>query len=158
MVIKYLKYGWPANRLPAAPPPTIGNKNHASATKFPEFVSQYLSSEIKKGAVMGPFEEVPFDHGRVGVSPLSTRPKRDTDDRRVILDLSYPEGRSVNDHTPKDNYLGWTVNLVYPSVDDLARHMWELQGDCYMVKRDASRCFQWIPWDPMDYSLFRWFK
>lgn len=33
----------------------------------------------------------------MAVSPLNTVPKKDTTDRRVILDLSWPPGTSVND-------------------------------------------------------------
>ena len=43
---------------------------------------------------------------------------------------------------------------MYPGVDDLAMRMKDQGTDCYMFKRDASRCFRWIPWDPFDYSLF----
>ena len=72
----------------------------------------------------------------------------------MILDLSFPEGASVNDHTLKDTYLGMKIQLVYPTVDDLAKRMYELQDDCYFFKRDVLRCFRWIPLDPYDYQLF----
>ena len=88
------------------------------------------------------------------MSPLSIRPKRESQECRVILDLSSPEGGSVNDWTPKDSYLGHTINLTYPSVDDLVERMYHLGEDCYMFKRDASHCFRWLPLDPFDYPLF----
>ena len=51
---------------------------------------------------MGPFDKIPFQN-KVGISPLSTRPKKDSDKRRVILDLSFPMGGAVNDGIIKDN-------------------------------------------------------
>ena len=153
-IIEFLKYGWPANRLPNMPPPTINWENHASAVNFPQAVESYLQNEINEGAVMGPFHSIPFDNGLVGVSPLSTRAKKDSSERRIILDLSYPEGYSVNDWTPKDTYLGMHVDLKYPGADDLAIRVYKLGTHCRMYKRDASRCFRWIPLNPHDYQLF----
>ena len=152
-LLNFLRYGWLANRLPGLPPPTINHRNHVSALHFPDDIDEYLKVELMHGVVMGLFAEIPFYHKRVGVSPLSTRPKSDSTQRCVILDLSYPEGSSVNDWTPKDMYLGMTVNLPYPTVDDLAMRMSELGHDRYMYKCDTSRCFRWLPLDPFDYSL-----
>ena len=153
-VIEFLKYGWPSNRMPGAPPPIINTVNHASAMNYPTFIDEYLRKELAHGAIMGPFEEIPFSMNRIGVSPLSTRPKRNTNDRRAILDLSFPEHHAVNDFTPKDSYLGMNIELKYPSVDDLAMRIYELGANCYMFKRDIGRCFRWVPWDPFDYSWF----
>jgi hypothetical protein len=44
--------------------------------------------------------------------------KKDTLERRVILDLNLPAGNSVNDFISKDNYLGEIIQS-YPNVDDL---------------------------------------
>ena len=101
------------------PPPTINRVDHQSAVDHPLFVTNYIRCEVSKGASIGPFKCIPFSGTQISVSPLSTRPKKDTEER-TILDLSYPKGASVNDWTPKDNYLGFQVNLVFPGVDDLA--------------------------------------
>ena len=113
-VIQFLQYRWPANHMPGAPDPVHNHINHASANKHPLAITNYIRKEIQLGAVMGHFIDILFS-SRVGISPLSTRPKRLSDDRRVILDLSFPEGGSVNDYTPKESYLGMAINLVYPS-------------------------------------------
>ena len=152
-VLQFLRYGWPANRLPSAPEPKTLCTNHGSAVRYPTHLGNYIAKEISWGVVMGPFSEIPFD-ARVGVLPISTRPKRDSESHRIILALSYLEGESVNDHTPKDTYLGLNIELVYPTVDDLAVHMYQLGEQCLMYKRDVSRCFRWLPLDPFDYSLF----
>ena len=152
-IIQFLRYGWLSNRMPGAPDPTINMVNHGSVCKHPGFVDSYIEKEIALGATIGPFQTIPFDT-RVGVSPLSTRPKKDTDDRRAILDLSYPEGCSVNNWTPKDSYLGLNINLQFPTVDALAECMAFLGSDCLMWKRDAQRCFCQFGLDPGDYHLF----
>ena len=152
-VINFLKYGWPCNRVPGAPPPTINNKNHVSATKFPKFVQNYLDKETSLGATIGPFATIPFHQG-VGISPLSTRPKKDCEERRAILDLSFPEGSAVNDWTDKDSYLGIPIKLSFPSVDDLARRMKQLGQSCRMFKRDIRRAYRNFGVDPADYRVF----
>ena len=52
-------------------------------------MNAYLTEEISLGRVAGPFDAVAFPDGFV-VSPLNTLPKRDSDERSVIVDLSWP--------------------------------------------------------------------
>ena len=151
-VIQFLRYGFPANRLPHSPPPHVNHRNHTSAIEFPEFVDQYIDKQKSKSRIIGPVDNIPFD--RVGVSPLSTREKKDTEDRRTILDLSFPDGKSVNDHTPKDTFLGIKVCLKYPTVDDLAQRLHQIGTEAMMFKRDLSSYFLQIPLDPADIELF----
>ena len=153
-VVEFLKYGWPANRVPGVPNPTVNNVNHKSASEFSTDIDKYITKELRLGAVMGPFRDIPFSGARIGVSPLSTRAKKESIERRVILDLSYPDGKSVNDYTPKDTYLGLQIDLTYPSVDDLARHIAQVGRKTYVWKKDLSRAFRQYPLDPGDYELF----
>jgi hypothetical protein len=53
------------------------------------------------------------------ISPLNTVPKKDSLERRVILDLSAAGGTAVNVFISKDEYLGEPITLTYPRVDDL---------------------------------------
>ena len=55
----------------------------------------------------------------VCISPLRSVPKRDSDKRRVIMDLSYPEDQLINDLVNKDWYLGRPLNLKYAITDDM---------------------------------------
>ena len=89
----------------------------------------------------------------MGISSLSTRPKRDSTERRVILDLSFPPGESVNEGILKDNYLGFTATLKFPKVDNFALRIYSLGKNCMMFKIDLSRYFRQLPLDPGDYSL-----
>ena len=116
-VVEWMKYGWPVGRLPTMEPPTLTFKNHKGATDFPESLEKYIAKEDSYNAIIGPLETIPFTHF-VGISPLSTRPKKDSEERRIILDLSFPPGRSVNDGIMKDNYLGFYAKLTFPKTDN----------------------------------------
>ena len=48
--------------------------------------------------------------------PLSSVPKKDSTDRRTIMDLSFLLGTSVNDGIPKDTYMGDPFKLHYPAT------------------------------------------
>lgn len=101
---------------------------------------------------MGPYSNIPFEDN-IGVSPLSTRAKKGSSECRVILDLSFPVGDSVNDGIPKDTHLGFTAKLTFPKTDDFALTIFQLGKGCLMFKVDLSRYFRQIPLDPADYSL-----
>ena len=150
--MEWLKYGWPSGRLPTLPAPSITNKNHKGVTDHPDQLAKYIKKESSYGAVMGPYSRIPFKHG-VGISPLSTRPKKDSEDRRVIVDLSFPVGQAVNDGIPKDSYMGFNCKLEFPKMDQFALRIYSLGQGCMMFKIDLSRYFRQIPLDPGDYSL-----
>ena len=112
-VVDWLRYGWPGGRLPTLNPPGLSAKNHKGATEHPAQLARYIEREKTYGAVMGPYNKIPFSTN-IGISPLSTRPKKDSQDRRVILDLSFPIGNSGNDGIPKDTYLGLATKTHIP--------------------------------------------
>ena len=151
-VVEWIRYRWPTGRLPTLPDPLICSQNHKGAIDYPKALDKYIEKESKHGAVMGPYNKVPFT-GKVGISPLSTREKRDSQDRRIILDLSFPIGRSVNDGIMKDDYMGLPAKLSFPKVDDFALCIFSLGKGCFMFKVDLSRYFRQLPLDPGDYSL-----
>ena len=64
--------------------------------------------------------------GKTYLSPQNSVPKKETSDRRLILDLSFPEGNSINDGIPKDEYLGVMDKLSIPSVDELVEKVAEI--------------------------------
>ena len=151
-VVEWLKYGWPTGRLPTMQDPSKTFKNHKGATDHPQALKDYIHKEIEKGAVLGPFSTIPFED-KVGISPISTRPKKNSTERRVIIDLSYPQGSAVNDGMIKDNYMGLHAKLTFPKTDDLALRIFQLGKNARMFKIDLSRYFRQLPLDPGDYSL-----
>ena len=125
-IIQYLRYGFPISRDNKQVDPTPNAVNHKRATMFPEEVDKYFQREIKEGATMGPFRIPPFIN-RIGVSPISTRPKKDSNSRRIILDLSFPEGTSVNDGIDKNFYCRQEISLKYPTINTLAKRVLHLK-------------------------------
>ena len=151
-IVEWLRYGWPTGRLPTLKTPVLNTKSHRGALDYPEQMTKYIEKETRYKAVLGPFDKIPFTHN-IGISPLSSRPKKGSQDRRVILDLSFPIGDSVNDGIPKDTYMGFQARLTFPKTDELAFRIFQLGEGCYMFKIDLSRYFRQIPLDPGDYSL-----
>jgi hypothetical protein len=135
----------------------ICEENHKGATMFPDQMAKYLCDEMEAGSVVGPFSVSPFVGGH-NVSPLNSVPKEVPEDRRVILDLSFPCGASVNASINKDLYLGDKINLSYPSVDDLVELI-KVQGrGSLLFKRDLKRAYRQIFVDPIDIPKlgYRW--
>ena len=52
-----------------------------------------------------------------------TREKQNSDKRRIIIDLSWPAGHSVNAGVDKDSYLGSEFALSFPSIDDVTQNL-----------------------------------
>ena len=151
-IIEWMKYGWPIGRLPTLPDPQLTFKNHKGATQYPQALQKYITKESSHKAIIGPFTSIPFKD-KVGISPLSTRPKKDSDDRRIILDLSFPPTQSVNDGIAKDNYLGFSAKLTFPKTDQFALRIYQLGQGALMFKIDLHRYFRQLNLDPGDYSM-----
>ena len=77
-----------------------------------------MRTKASYGSIIGPFESNPFDC-QFKISPLNSFTKKDSSERRVILDLNFPSRCSVNDNISKDIYLGETNEVTYPNIDDL---------------------------------------
>ena len=90
-------------------------ENHPSATQFPDAVNDYLKTDISHNAIVGPFDASPFQ--KLHVSPMMMRPKPDGS-RRIIIDMSWPHGDSVNTHIPDQLFDDMTFHR-YPTVDNV---------------------------------------
>ena len=99
----YLEYGFPLGYM-LGNMPTPSQSNHQSARCYPSHVDHYITTELDAFALCGPFPKPPFDAFQI--NPLMTAPKKHSDMRRVILDLSHPDGASVNSGIPRGSYLG----------------------------------------------------
>lgn len=152
-VVEWLEFGWPIGcRFSGVSVPKCSYFNHRGAREFPVQVEGYLAKEVSEGHILGPFKADPFG-GSLITSPLNTVPKRDSDDRRIILDLSFPRGCSINDSVPKDSYLGVPSRLHFPSVDALVELVKDKGPGCMLFKRDLRKAYRQIPVDPHDYHL-----
>ncbi|WAR27316.1 hypothetical protein MAR_013020, partial [Mya arenaria] len=95
-------------------------KTYKGAEEFPVQINAYLRKELEFKAIIGPFKSNPFSSNLL-ISPLNSVPKHMSGERRVILDLSSHSGGSVNDFVPKDVYLGESVTLMFPKIDDFVK-------------------------------------
>ena len=89
IICDFLEFGFPLDFDKSVTLRTNERRNHRGAKQHPEYVTKYLNNEIEKCRIAGPFECNPFSIP-IMVSPLNTVPKASSDERRVIVDLSWP--------------------------------------------------------------------
>ena len=121
-----------------------------SAMEHPEVVREYLTTECALGRMLGPFSEqdqrfLPQCHiSRFGVIPKG----HNTGRWRLITDLSYPPGESVNDGIEAE-----LCSLVYTSIDQVARVAAGYQQGALLAKVDIEAVYRLIPVHPADRPL-----
>ncbi len=150
-LIDCLEFGFPLSYT-AQTPPRGDNRNHSSAHQFPDHVAQYLTQELSHVALAGPFSEDPFTPWFI-TSPLLTRPKRDSEKRRIIVDLSWPPGGAVNDGVMYQTWLGQQYKLKLPTTDDVESLITKHGTGCYLFSRDLSRAYAQLRTDCLDWPL-----
>ena len=150
-LIQYIKFGFPLSIQDRSQLHNTNVCNHYSALQYPTDIQKYLHKEIELGAMLGPQDSV--DHPEYHCSPLMSRPK-EGDNRRVILDLSYPRGQSLNDHVSKDRFDGNLFALKLPSIDNVVQDIIDTVNDPVLFKVDVARAFRNLPVDPADTLKF----
>ena len=109
--------------------------NMRSALTNPHPVDEYLREELAAGRVIGPLsrgEVASLQINRFGVIPKSGQPGR----WRLILDLSFPVGESINDGI--DPAL---CSLRYAKVDDAVRRILQLGKGTLLAKVDIEHAY-----------------
>ena len=105
--------------------------NMSSVQEHPEIVSQYIAVEVAAGRL----RPVPAKL----LSPIGLIPKKNRADAfRMIVDLSSPEGQSVNDRIASK-----ACSFYYSSVADAA----------LTAKLDLKTAYQMVPVHPEDSPL-----
>ena len=92
-------------------------RNHNGANNYPEEINKYLQEKIANNTILDPFKSNPFSSG-IKISPLSSVPKKDTSERRIILVLSFPKGNAINDYISNTEYLDQKMEIIFQKVDD----------------------------------------
>ena len=118
-------------------------RNMGSALERPEVVGDYLAEECSLGRVVGPLD--PGLYPTVQVSRFGVIPKSDTGKYRLIVDLSSPDGRSVNDGIESD-----LCTLSYIKVDDAVRAVQEKGRGARLAKVDVRSAYRIVPVHPED--------
>ena len=149
----FLKFGFPLD-FPHEKSSCLNSTedSHASAKNFPSHVQTYLDTEIEHKAIFGPYKDPPYGKS-THVSPFMSREKPDSDNRRIIIDLSWPLGASVNSFTTSNVYLNTVYKLQYPTIDNIISTLIKLGPGTLLYKVDLSRAFRQLRIDPIDYNL-----
>ena len=150
IIVDFLRYGWPINCVGSLPSSTFSN--HPSAAKNSVFLRSYVHKELVHCSICRSFTSNPCDTDCV-ISPLLSVPKRDSDDLRVIHDLSFPEGFYVNVGIAKDSYRNEPFRLRLPGIERLVEFVNKEGRGCHIFKKDLSRGYHQIPVDLGDYHL-----
>lgn len=147
----FLYFGWPIGYLSDALPVSVSD-NHPSALAYPNHVDEFINTEITFGAIEGPMADQPFTPW-MRISPLMTRPKKGSDTRRTIVDLSYPEGSAVNSAIKIAEYLGRDISYSLPTITDLIARLQQEGKGAFIWKADLAREYRQLRADPVDAPL-----
>ena len=110
----------------------------ASTRQDSNLVSSYLDEERSLGRVIGPLDIEAFPI--VQCSPMGLVPKGSSGKWRLIVDLSSPEGSSVNDGIDPT-----LCSLEYVTVDVVAKVAVQLGKGAFLSKVDIRSAYRTIP-------------
>ena len=108
-------------------------------------VYESIMKDIKLGRKMGPFIHPPLRN--FVASPLGAFVKH-SNKLRIIHDLSWPPGRSVNDGISHEDY-----KVKYISLDDITSIVKSMGPETLVCKLDLHEAFKTIPVTQNDWEL-----
>ena len=117
--------------------------NMLSANEHPQVIREYLAEECSEGRVIGPLPPAQFPDTHT--SRFGVIPKGSTGKWRLIVDMSAPEGTSVNDGISES-----LTSLSYVGVKDAARLITTQGRGALLVKVDVKSAYRNIPIHPDD--------
>ena len=121
------------------------------AERHPKVVQEYLQNELQAGRIVPvpPRWRANVHLSRFGVIPKKRQPGK----WRLIVDLSSPDGASVNDFIDTS-----VCSLKYASVDDAAEFVLRSGQGTLLAKLDIKSAYRNIPVHPEDRHLLgmRW--
>ena len=147
-ILDGLQNGFRVGFNPASVALKSATQNMPPASLQPSVIDDYLSMELAKGRVAGPFSSPPLPHlhiSRFGVTLKKHQPGK----WHRILDLSSLDGHSVNDGTRKD-----PVTVQYMKVDDIIDGIMSLGRGTLLAKFDVESAYRIIPIHPNNRYLF----
>ena len=150
-LIDLLEFGWPVNYTSKKlPSPTFSN--HIEHEDYSEHINKYINIELKHKALLGPFSTDPFTPW-CQYSPIMTRAKKSSKDRRIIVNLSHPKGRSVNSGISKGYYLGKQLTYSLPTINNIIDKLAYSTSTKYMWSIDLARAYRQLRTDPLSVPL-----
>lgn len=120
--------------------------NHKSCRENYVAFKNQLNTEISEGRVFGPFLLPPFDN--LICSPLALIPKKEQNSFRLIHDLSFTEGNSINDGISREH-----TTVTYDTIDTVIALVKQVGRHALMAKTDILSAFRQVPIHPVDFEL-----
>ena len=121
-------------------------KNHNSCNNNMDILYSKINHEIRMGRVAGPFDTPPI--AGLTYSPLGLVPKHGSNSYRLIHDLSFPRGQSVNSGITSEN-----SKVFYDTIDTVISLVKKHGYGALMAKTDIQDAFRLLPIHPNDYKL-----
>ncbi len=123
--------------------------NNASSKRHKDLLTTSVNKEVERGHTAGPFDEPPFVRNHI--SPLGADLKPDGS-ARLIMDLSQPQGSSINEFISKEEFP--TEYVHFDVATALVRKMGK---GCLLSKVDIKHAFRLLPVRPQDWPLLVYF-
>ena len=121
--------------------------NLQSVVAHPTVVDDYIHHELSLERISGPYS--PSMCPDVHINRFGVIPKNYQQDKwRLITDLSYPSGSSVNDGIPSQ-----LCSLTYVTIDDAILNILKSGKNTILAKIDIKSAFRLLPVHPADRYL-----
>ncbi len=145
-LLRGIKSGFRVGYDKSLAPLKAHHRNMQLATEHREVVTKYLTAEIEAGRVVlvGTAEALGIHCSPFGVIPKKSKPGK----FRLILNLSAPEGASVNDGISKE-----LATLSYVSLDQVADSAARLGRGLLLAKMDIKQAYRQVLVHPQDRRL-----
>ena len=118
-------------------------KNMQSAREGRAVINEYLAQECAEGRTLGSFDKQSLP--QLQVSRLGVVPKHTPGLWHLIVDLSSPDGHSVNDGISRS-----LCSLTYVSVDTAVNLVEQLGRGTLLAKVDIRSAYRMLPIHPDD--------
>ena len=117
--------------------------NHQSALRHKEAITAKINKELQAGRIEGPYQSIPYNNYQV--SALCAAEKKQPGEYRLIHDLSWPKGDSVNDQIEVKK-----GKVHYQSMDNVIDTLVRLGPNTNMAIFDIEHAYKVLPIWPED--------
>ena len=149
LILRGIREGFRVGFIPQLSPLQSRSKNMSSAREHADVVSSYLAEELRLGRIASAGSAQQAEALGIHCNPFGVIPKRGRPGKwRLIVNLSAPEGHSVNDGIVKE-----LASLSYVTVEAIAARVLTLGRGTLMAKMDIKHAYRNIPVHPQDRPL-----
>jgi hypothetical protein len=121
------------------------SENHESTVRFSNACEVLINVELSANCLYGPFSVSPYNYYHI--SPISDVPEKETGKFRLIHDLSFLKGSSINDGIPND-----IKSVSYEPLDLAIAYIMSQGQGVTVSKVDIKSDFRIRPVHPDDWQ------